>query len=256
MKEIQCLIGQVAVLGRFISRATDRCLPFFQQLKGHKKAEWTLDCEQAFQQSKQYLGSPPLLSKHEEEPLFLYLVVSSSAVSSALIREVEGKQRPVYYISKAMVPAETRYLSMEKLALSLVVSARRLRPYFQKILCQGYFWPTIREDFKSFVQRCNKCQRFAVVPRQPVEEMTLMSRSWQFAQWGIDIIRPLPPGKGQTKFAIVAVDYFTKWAEAEPVRKITEQKVTDFVWKNIICRFRISCTIVSNNGRQFDNDRF
>ncbi|MGV7989013.1 RNase H-like domain-containing protein, partial [Mycobacterium kansasii] len=74
-------------LRRFISQAIDRCLPFFQQLKGHKKGEWTSDCEQAFQQLKQYLSSPPLLSKPEEgEPLFLYLVVSASAVSSALIR--------------------------------------------------------------------------------------------------------------------------------------------------------------------------
>ncbi|XP_058092428.1 uncharacterized protein LOC131238850 [Magnolia sinica] len=76
---------------------------------------------------------------------------------------------------------------------------------------------------------------------------------WPFAQWGIDIIDPLPTGKGQTKFAIVAVDYFTKWVEAEPLAKITKQKVTDFVWKNIICRFGIPHTIVSDNGKQFDN---
>ncbi|MGV7994897.1 integrase catalytic domain-containing protein, partial [Mycobacterium kansasii] len=75
-------------------------------------------------------------------------------------------------------------------------------------------------------------------------------------QWGIDIIGPLPTGKRQVKFAIVAVDYFTKWAEAEPVAKITEQKVIDFVWKNIICRFGVPRTIVSDNGRQFDNERF
>ncbi|TVU66563.1 RNase H-like domain-containing protein, partial [Cobetia crustatorum] len=94
--------------------------------------EWTPECEQAFQQLKQYLGSPPLLSKPEEgEPLFLYLAVSASAVSSALIREVGGRQLPVYYVSKALVSAETRYSLLEQLALSLVTSARRLRPYFQ-----------------------------------------------------------------------------------------------------------------------------
>jgi hypothetical protein len=132
VKEIQCLTGRIAALGRFISQATDKCLPFFQRLKGHKKMEWTPECEQAFQQLKQYLGSPPLLSKPEEgEPLFLYLAVSCSAVSSALIREVGGIQLPVYYVSKVMVPAETRYSPLEQLALSLVTSARRLRPYFQ-----------------------------------------------------------------------------------------------------------------------------
>ncbi|XP_058111581.1 uncharacterized protein LOC131254895 [Magnolia sinica] len=74
----------------------------------------------------------PLLSKPEEgEPMFLYLAVLASAVSSALIREVGGKQHPVYYVSKVMVPMETRYPSLEKLTLNLVVSARKLRPYFQ-----------------------------------------------------------------------------------------------------------------------------
>ncbi|XP_058099790.1 uncharacterized protein LOC131244158 [Magnolia sinica] len=57
--------------------------------------------------------------------------VSISAVSFALIKDVGGRKYPVYYVSKAMVPAEIRYPSMEKLALSLVLSARRLRPYFQ-----------------------------------------------------------------------------------------------------------------------------
>ncbi|XP_058086489.1 uncharacterized protein LOC131233721 [Magnolia sinica] len=58
------------------------------------------------------------------------------------------------------------------------------------------------------------------------------------------------------RFATVAVDYFTEWAKAEPVIKITEQKVVDFVWKNIVFRFGIPRTIVSDNSRQFDNDKF
>ncbi|XP_058074906.1 uncharacterized protein LOC131223467 [Magnolia sinica] len=85
-----------------------------------------------FQELMQYLGSSPLLSKPEEGgPLLLYLAVSTSAVSSALVREVGNKQYPIYYTSKAMVPAKTRYPSIEKLALGLVFSARRLHPYFQ-----------------------------------------------------------------------------------------------------------------------------
>ncbi|XP_058078626.1 uncharacterized protein LOC131226951 [Magnolia sinica] len=70
-------------------------------------------------------GSSPLLSKLVKgEPLFLYLAVLASAVSLALIRESEGKQHLIYYVSKALVPAETRYSSMERLALALAMSAR------------------------------------------------------------------------------------------------------------------------------------
>ena len=61
---------------------------------------------------------------------------------------------------------------------------------------------------------------------------------------------------GQCKFIIVAVDYFTKWAEAEPLATITEQKIRNFVWRSIICRFGIPRALVSNNGRQFNNPKF
>ena len=52
------------------------------------------------------------------------------------------------------------------------------------------------------------------------------------------------------------MDYFTKWAEAEPLATITEQKIHNFVWRAIICRFGIPRALVSNNGKQFDNAKF
>ena len=67
---------------------------------------------------------------------------------------------------------------------------------------------------------------------------------------------PLPLGKGQCKFIVVAVDYFAKWVEAEPLATITEQKVGNFVWRAIICRFGIPRALVSDNGKQFDNPKF
>ena len=59
-------------------------------------------------------------------------------------------------------------------------------------------------------------------------------------------------GKRQVKFLLVAIDYFTKWVEAEALATIIEAKVQNFVWKNIVCRFGIPRTIISDNGRQFD----
>ena len=65
--------------------------------------------------------------------------------------------------------------------------------------------------------------------------MTLITAPWPFAQWEIDIMGPLPIGRKQYKFLIVAIDYFTKWVKAKPTTTITEAKITSFVWKNIIC---------------------
>jgi len=53
------------------------------------------------------------------------------------------------------------------------------------------------------------------------------------------------------KYLIVAIEYFTKWIEAEPVAQITVHKVQHFVWKNIVCRFGVPRRLVSDNGTQF-----
>ena len=78
--------------------------------------------------------------------------------------------------------------------------------------------------------------------------MTTITSPWPFAQWGIDIVGPLRISKGQVKFLLVAIDYFTKWVEAEALATITEARIKNFVWKNIICRFGIPLTIISDNG--------
>ena len=64
------------------------------------------------------------------EDLFMYLSVSDHAVSAMLLRD-RGIQQPVYYISKTLVDAETRYLPLEKLVLALVHTIRELTHYFQ-----------------------------------------------------------------------------------------------------------------------------
>ena len=99
-KEMQSLIGRVAAFNRFVFKATDKCLPFFKTLK--KAFAWMEECETVFQELKHYLSNPPLLSPSKEgEDMFLYLAVSVTAVSAALIREENRVQLPVYYVSQA-----------------------------------------------------------------------------------------------------------------------------------------------------------
>ena len=108
----------------------------------------------------------------------------------------------------------------------------------------------------ELVKKCDNCQRFRNVQRLLAERMTMITSPWPFAQWGIDIVGPLPLGKGQVKFLLVAIDYFTKWVEAEALTTIMESRIQSFVWKNIICRFGIPLTIISDNGRQFNSQGF
>ena len=125
-----------------------------------------------------------------------------------------------------------------------------------KVLRQGYYWPTMLRDATDLVRKCKTFQEHAKISHLPSESLTSVTSPWPFQKWGLDILGPLPIGKGQCKFIIVAVDYFTKWAEAEPLATITEQKISNFVWRSIICKFGIPRALVSDNGKQFDNAKF
>uniref|UniRef100_A0A803PIV5 Integrase catalytic domain-containing protein n=1 Tax=Cannabis sativa TaxID=3483 RepID=A0A803PIV5_CANSA len=91
----------------------------------------------------------------------------------------------------------------------------------KKILKQGYFWPTMIEDSMDSVRKCDKCQRFSKILRVPPNELTLMQSPWPFVMWGIDLTSQLPKGKGGVQYIVVAIDYFTKWIEVEPLVTIT-----------------------------------
>ena len=67
---------------------------------------------------------------------------------------------------------------------------------------------------------------------------------------------PFLIGVRQLKFLVVDIDYFTKWVEVEALATITEKNIRSFVWRNIICRFGIPRILVSDNGKQFDNNAF
>jgi len=54
-------------------------------------------------------------------------------------------------------------------------------------------------------------------------------------------------------YLVVAIEYFTKWIEAEPVAHITAHKIQSFLWKNIVCRFVVPKRLVSDNGTQFES---
>ena len=131
-KEVQRLTRMAAALNRFISRSADMCRPFFQLLHKWKDFRWTEECVTTFEDLKQYLSSPPILSKpNKEEVLYAYLAVMDYAVSFILVRNEDGIQRPVYYINKSLQEAETHYLSLEKAVLAIAYATRKLPHYFQ-----------------------------------------------------------------------------------------------------------------------------
>ena len=108
IKEVQRLTGRIVALSRFVSKASDKCQPFFQVLK--KAFQWDTKCEEAFSALKAYLSSPPVLvSPTEGELLTLYIAVSDFSTSVVLVRDKDRVQHPVYYCSRALRGAEEGY---------------------------------------------------------------------------------------------------------------------------------------------------
>ncbi|RVW64169.1 Retrovirus-related Pol polyprotein from transposon 17.6 [Vitis vinifera] len=132
-KELQRLIGKIVALGRFIARFTDELRPFFLVLRKVDTIGWTDSCQSAFEKIKHYLTQPPILSSPlPGEKLYMYLVVSDWAISAVLFYyPTHREQKPIYYVSRALVDAETRYSKIEQTALALRSAAQKLYPYFQ-----------------------------------------------------------------------------------------------------------------------------
>ncbi|KAL0451562.1 UNVERIFIED_CONTAM: Retrovirus-related Pol polyprotein from transposon gypsy [Sesamum latifolium] len=121
------------------------------------------------------------------------------------------------------------------------------RSLAQKVIRQGYFWPTLVKNAMEFARKCESCQRFASLIHTPATPMEPVRIACPFDQWGIDILGPFPLAVAQKKFIVVVVEYFTKWVEAEALAKITEKEMINFIWKNIICRFDIPRIMISDN---------
>ena len=115
IKEVQKLIGRIAALNMFISKVTDKCLPFFKTLK------------QAFTLTDEYEKAE---QSKEGENLYLYLALLATVVSATLIQEEDRTQLPVYYVSQAFQEAKAKYPWIEKIAFAFIVSSRKLHPYF------------------------------------------------------------------------------------------------------------------------------
>ncbi|CAJ2657743.1 unnamed protein product [Trifolium pratense] len=132
VKEVQTLTGRIAALSRFLSCAGEKGFHFFASLRKNERFSWTPECEEAFRQLKEFLASPPVLTRPlPGNTLYLFLAVSDRALSSALVQEVEGEEKPIYFVSRTLRGAETRYQRIERLSLAVVVTARKLRQYFQ-----------------------------------------------------------------------------------------------------------------------------
>ena len=196
-KEVHKLTGMIAALNRFISRSADRCRPFYRLINKWKGFEWSEDCTATFQQLKEYLSRPPIMySPTADEVQYAYITIAPHAVSSVLIQEDNGLQRPVYYVRKSLYEAEIRYSPLEKAILAVVHALQKLSHYFQAhtivVLTQLPFKSVLRTaDYTGRIALWNTILGafdIKYVPRTSIKGQILADLVAKFAELPVGIL--------------------------------------------------------------------
>ena len=120
----------------------------------------------------------------------------------------------------------------------------------------GYYWPGIMKDYLQVARSCHGCQIHGDFKHQPPVPLHPTIPAWPFDGWGIDVIGPIdPPSSRGHRFILAATDYFSKWAEAVPLREVKSDNVINFLERNIIYRFGIPHRITSDNAKAFKSKK-
>ncbi|XP_022895322.1 uncharacterized protein LOC111409511 [Olea europaea var. sylvestris] len=123
-----------------------------------------------------------------------------------------------------------------------------------RIKRMGYYWPTMVQDSMDYARKCEACQIHANFIHQPPEPLHPTIASWPFAAWGLDVIGPITPKSlAGHAYILAGTDYFSKWAEAIPLKEVKKENVADFIRIQIIYRYGVPRHIITDNGKPFCN---
>src|SRR6266487_1869175 len=136
-KQLQSLLGKINFLRRFISNLSGKSQPFspLLRLKKDETFVWGFKQQKAFDEIKTYLSNPPtLVPPVRNKEMKLYISASEFTIGSMLAQEDEnGVEKAIYYLSRVLNDAETRYSVIEKLCLCLYFSCTKLKHYIKPV---------------------------------------------------------------------------------------------------------------------------
>ncbi|KAM3001205.1 hypothetical protein FF2_037524 [Malus domestica] len=114
----------------------------------------------------------------------------------------------------------------------------------------GYYWPSMVKECLEYAKMCQACQFHANFIHQPPEPLHPTAASWPFDAWGLDVVGPITPKSSAGEaYILAATDYFSKWAEAIPLREVKKETVVRFIKEHIIHRYGVPRYIITDNGK-------
>jgi hypothetical protein len=120
---------------------------------------------------------------------------------------------------------------------------------------QGFYWPTAVADATRIVRSCQGCQFYTRYAHLPAQALQTIPITWPFVVWGLDLVGPLQKAPGGFSHLLVAIDKFSKWIEVRPLTSIRSEQAVAF-FTNIIHRFGVPNSIITDNGTQFTRKKF
>lgn len=163
------------------------------------------------------------------------------------------KKRVVFSTSKRKKLIKENHEGIEGSKEAIAMAGHRGRDRLYGLLSARYFWPDMYIEIEQYCTLCLVCQKVnpAVLKvRDVLQPVGVPKRV--MAQIGIDLCQ-LPPAHGM-KYVVVAVDYFSKWVEAKALPDKTAAEVGRFLYEDLICRHGCIETIISDQGREFNNE--
>ncbi|KAL0444160.1 UNVERIFIED_CONTAM: hypothetical protein Slati_2138700 [Sesamum latifolium] len=123
-----------------------------------------------------------------------------------------------------------------------------------RIKRMSYYWPTMVKDCLEYAKKSESWELHANFIHQPPEPLHPTVASWLFDAWGLHVLGPITPKSSAGYiYILAATDYFSKWAEAVPLKEVKKKTVVDFIHVNIIFRYGVPRYTITDNGRPFYN---
>ncbi|XP_059070699.1 uncharacterized protein LOC131860316 [Cryptomeria japonica] len=202
--------------------------------------KWKEEAKKAFEEVKKAIAhAPTLINPNFKKIFIIYCNASEHTMSSILQQKNElGEEFPIAFMRIPLKKHELNFSLNEKQAFAVVKAFKHFKYYI------------LHSHSIVFVPNSavKRKPQLATLPLRPV----VMEEP--FKQWGLDFIGPLTPSSSaRHTHNLTAIDYFTKWVEAVPVRRTTLEVICEFLKENILVRFGVPLKIMSDNAASFSS---